>query len=109
MKELIKGAVNDLNIVVNYEEYNLRNQSESYIIEVIKTLFAKKGREVGFKIASKKNILANVDFLFDVNKSQFDLEWFELIEEDNLSRKNVSLVLETKLDCNNFMNLNWIL
>jgi hypothetical protein len=102
MRELIKDFVNDLNIEVNYKQYNLKNQSEFYIIEVIKTLFAIKGRKLGFEIASRKNILANVDFLFDKEASQFDLEWFKLIEENKLSIKNVSLGLEIKLDCNNF-------
>jgi hypothetical protein len=40
--------------------------------------------------------------LFDKEASQFDLEWFKLIEENKLSIKNVFLGLEIKLDCNNF-------
>ncbi|UAM98137.1 hypothetical protein K8354_17960 [Polaribacter litorisediminis] len=102
MREIIREIIEDLNIEVNYQQYNLRNQSDFYINEVIKTLFATKGTKLGYKNASKKNILANLDFLFDDVVAQFDLEWFKLVEEDNLSIKTVSLVLESKLDSYDF-------
>jgi len=102
MKEFIDQIVKEL----NNPEYDFSKKSYKIVTETIKTLFVKKGVELGYCSAAHQNTMINTDYLYDEGEWMFDFIWYKMSVTDNQIMESIPLVLESELSRKDYGGLN---
>lgn len=93
MRKIINSILDE----INSSETNYAKSSYKIATETIKTLFAKRGAELGYCSAANRNLNIFQDFEYDEGEWLFDFVWYKMHEYDDQLMTEVPLVLESEL------------